>query len=387
MLVAVVCMIVALLLPACGGETPAPAPAPAPSPAPSPAPTPAPKPTPSPTPSPAPSPAPAPAPGPVGTKTLKFSYTMPKGQSVGAGFEWWGTEFEKRTQGRYKVEMYGGKTLISIPAALDSVRAGICEIVMTSTGTFPKDFPLTLVTSLPTMGMPMDTVERQQSAFAAAWELYNKVPEIQAEFKDFKLCWPLLLDPYNLYSKKKEVHYPADFNGMKVGGSGQKMDMVTANGGAKVQQIPPQAYLNLDKGVVDASFNTFAQVRDYQLQEICDYFYDADFGCGEMLLLMNWDTWNGMSAADQKIVMDTFADSSVESSKGALSGIEEGKKLVLDAGKKITEPTPAEMAAWQKAAEPVFKKWAEDAKALGVDATVVANVFAEWKALRQKYIK
>jgi TRAP-type C4-dicarboxylate transport system substrate-binding protein len=243
---------------------------------------------------------------PVTVTTLKFSYTMPKGASVARGFDWFGPEFEKRTAGRYKIEIYPASTLVSIAAALDAVKSGVCEIVMTSVRSFPKDFPLTQVASLPTLGFNPKTVDDYALSYKAAWEFINNNPEIQNEFKDFKLLFPVVLDPYNLVSKSKEVHSAADFKGMKVGGSGSKMEIVSANGGAAVQQIPPQTYDNMQKGLTDAAFISFAQVYDYRIQELASYFLAQDFGGGFILITMNWAAWNKMSAADQKILMDTW---------------------------------------------------------------------------------
>jgi TRAP-type C4-dicarboxylate transport system substrate-binding protein len=340
-------------------------------------------------PAPAPKPStPAPAPAPVVAKTFKFSYTMPKGASVGRGYEWFGPEFTKRTEGRYKIEIYGGATLIPITAALDSVKKGVAEIVMTSHSTFPKDFALSLVMGIPTLGFPMNTEKEVQDASAASWELYNAIPEIKAENNaGFVPVHFLILDPYNLISRKKEIHSAKDFVGMKVGGSGSKMDIVTENGGAKVQMIPPDSYSLLDKGVVEAGFLTFAQVYDYKLSELCSYFYTMDFGCGQHNITVNKDAWNSMTPADQKILMDTFKDSIVESAKGSADNIAKGKKMVRDAGYKITDPTPDERKAWEAAAGPAIASWMKDCKSVGLDQALCDKVLATWKQIRAKYIK
>ncbi len=362
MLIAVVFIIVALLLPACAK----------------------PEPTPTPAPKPAPTPTPAPPPEP---KTLKLSYTMPKGASVAQGFEWWGPEFEKRTNGRYKVELYPSSTLVPIPAALDAVKKGVAEIVMTSTGTFQKDFPLSLVMSLPTLGFPLGPdIKDYEPAWEACWELINTVPEVQAEFKDYKLLWPFELNPYYLLSKKKEVHKASDFKGMKVGGSGQKMLLVTENGGASIHSIPPQTYMNLQKGVMEASFNAPSQIMHYKLDELIDYYYFQDFGCGTIVLLMNKEVWNALSPQDQKIVEESWREASQVSAKGMQVDAIGGEEQVKKAGKKITYPTPEETAAWEKSSgEIVFSRWAKDAQDLGISAQATDKVLNAWKDLRKKY--
>jgi TRAP-type C4-dicarboxylate transport system substrate-binding protein len=318
-------------------------------------------------------------------KTLKLSYTQPKGASIAKGFEWFGPEFEKRTDGRYKIEIYPGSTLVSISAALDALKGGICEIVMTSIGSFPKDFPLTGVASLPTLGFYPKTVADYSVTYDAAWEFINNNPEIQNEFKDYKLLFPFVLDPYNLVSKSKAIHSAADFKGLKVGGSGGKQEIVSGNGGAAVQQVPPQTYDNLQKGVIDAAFVTFSQVGDYHLYDLCNYYYTQDFGGGFIIMLMNWDAWNAMSSKDQKTLMQTWVDASKESAQGSLDSIAEGKKATLAAGKTITDPTDAEKAAWITASAPAFKKWSNDAIALGISSATVDKILANWTNIQKKY--
>jgi TRAP-type C4-dicarboxylate transport system substrate-binding protein len=320
-------------------------------------------------------------------KTLKFSYTMPKGASIAQGFEWFGPEFEKRTNGRYKIEIYPGSTLVSINAALDAVKSGVCEIVMTSVGSFPKDFPLTGVASLPTLGFYPKTADDEVTGYKAAWEFINANPEIQNEFKSFKLLQPFTLDPYNLVSKSKAIHSAADFKGLKVGGSGGKMEIVSGNGGAAVQQVPPQTYDNLQKGVIDAAFVTFSQVGDYHLYDLCNYYYTQDFGGGFMLITMNWDAWNAMSSKDQKTLMDTWQDACKVCGQGSLDSIANGKDATLKAGKTITEPTDAEKAAWASGSGPAFTKLRNDAIALGVSADTYDKMLKSWQTIHDKYAK
>ena len=236
--------------------------------------------------------------------------------------------------------------MVQIPAALDSVKSGVCEIVVSSTGTFTKDFPLSLVTNLPTMGFYGDSWEDTYKANLAFDDLYAKFPEILNEFKDFKLLQTQDNSSYNLVSKSKEIHFPSDFKGLKVGGAGHVMEIVKANGGAEVHQVPPEAYNNLDKGIVDAAFNLFAQVRVYNLYEVCDYFYTQSFFNGTMIVLMNLDAWNALSPQDQEIMKEIWPEVAIISCQAVFEDCETGKQKVLEAGKKLVNPTPEEAAAW-----------------------------------------
>jgi len=360
-LVAVVLM-VAVILAACA---PAPAPAPAPS----------------------PKPAPAPAPAPVVAKTIKFSYTMPKGASIGAGFEWFAVEFPKRSEGRYKVETYPGQTLTKLPEALDAIKSRVCEMIGTSVGTFPSAFPLSLVMEVPGITPVLEELPDFLSAYDLAWEFYNTTPEIKKEFDaNSVLVQPLVLDSYNFISKSKEVKVPADMNGMKIGGSGDKMDLVTKMGGARVQNIPPQAYTNLDKGVIEAAFITFAQVADYKLDELCKWYSVQAHGGGWYFISMNKEAWNEMTPADQKLLLATWKDASAESAKGSIANVEKGIAMVKARGYPIYQPTAADKAAWQAAYDDVVvTKWYANADKLGISKATADQIMAKIKALRAKY--
>jgi TRAP-type transport system periplasmic protein len=320
-------------------------------------------------------------------KTIKLSYTMPKGSAISKGFEWFATEFPKRSNGRYKVETYPSSSLVGIAVAFDSVKKGVSEIAMTSTGANPSALPLSLVAELPTLGFAGDSVETYKAAYQAAWDLYNGVPEIANEYKDVHVLWRYPVDPFNLVTKKKEVHKAADFAGMKIGGSGHTMEMVTANGGAKIQQVPPESYLNLDKGVTDGALITFSQIMAYKIGEICNYFYAENFGSGQLLILMNKGFWDSMPADDQKLLSDVWAESTLVSAEGAIADVIAGKEYVKKLGKTITMPTAEEQAAWAESASVSFTKWKNDCIAQGISAETADKVMNEWKALLAKYRK
>ena len=299
-------------------------------------------------------------------KTIKFAYTMPKGSAIAAGYEWFAKEFPKRSQGRYKVETYPSSTLVGIMAALDSVKEGVCEMAMTGTAIFPKDYPTSLVTSLPTLAFPLTSVEDFKVAFDAWWEIYNNVPQIRNEFKEVHLVWPYPLDPYNFVSKKKPVKKAADFKGMKVAGFGGLVDIVVTNGGANVHQAPPQTYMNMDKGVINGAFLTYPMVMHYKIWEIADYFYHHDFGSGTIVVIMNNDFYNSMPKEDQKLLAEVYSEAALVSAKGMLTDVVKGEQLARKNGMNIVEPTEAEKIAWTKDSTPAFKNWAANCKKLGV---------------------
>jgi TRAP-type C4-dicarboxylate transport system substrate-binding protein len=322
----------------------------------------------------------------VATRTIKFTYTMPKGADVAKGSDWFGPAFEQATNGRYKIEIYPGSSLIQGAATMDSIKSGAVEMAYTSGGTFPKQFPLSLVNGLPGLGFPQNTVKMYVASNNAYSELINSIPEVKVEYKDITLLQPIILAPYRLVMKKEQVKSAADFRGLKIGGSGGKMEMVTANSGAKVQEIPPDAYLNMDKGVTNGSFLTWGQVNDYHMADIASFFLDYNFGNGSGMILMNTDFYNSMGAADRKILADTWVKAGEVAAQGSIDGNKLGIDSIAKAGKSIYVPTAAEIAAWDAASLPTINYWRSEAKKMGANDDVLDTVLAKWKTIRAKYL-
>jgi TRAP-type C4-dicarboxylate transport system substrate-binding protein len=322
-------------------------------------------------------------PPPAGPTTLKLSYFMPKGVGLGIALDWFGEEFPKRTDGRYEVEVYPAGTLIEMDSSLDAVRDGVVEMSMTSISSFMKAFPLSAVTQIPTLGYPT-TIEGMLAADVNYMKLYEEFPEIQNEFKDFKLLWNYGGAPDYIVSKKKEIHKAEDFKGMRVGGVGLKMLIVEENGGASVQQVPPDSYMNLDKGVTDATFLVNLQWMIYRMWEVADYYYKMDFGSGATPLIMNFDAWNAMSPEDQQICLDTVYDSKLLLDQELCPILLNSEKMTADEGGTVVEPTPEEVVAWQKAAQPTMDKFLADAEATG--ATSGQAVLDEWIKMHKEFM-
>jgi TRAP-type C4-dicarboxylate transport system substrate-binding protein len=310
---------------------------------------------------------------------------MPKGMSLGASLEWFAEEFPKRTDGRYKVETYPSNTLLPIPAILDSLKGGVAEIALAPPPMWATAFPVTMLCTMPTVAFPSGTMELAQKQWDAWWEFYNTFPEVQSEFKDFKLLWPYALGASQFMSKDKDFHKASDFNGMAVGGaSGPIMEIVKANGGAEVSLMMPEVYMNLEKGVITGAFCSFGMSDDYNYQEICKYWYAYDFSCGILTLLMNKEAWNAISAADQKILEETIKESNPIAAQASIDGVVSGRQKWLDAGRIINEPTPDEIAAWQVDCQPALKAWITSAKDAGVKDP--EGILERYRQLWAKYV-
>ncbi|MBN1189973.1 MAG: TRAP transporter substrate-binding protein DctP [Dehalococcoidales bacterium] len=318
-------------------------------------------------------------------KTMKINYTMPKGAGMGAAFDWFAVEFEKRTNGRYKCEIYPSGTLLAPPATLDGVKKNIAQMSLFVLGINPG-FPLTMLTGLPSFGFQMNDVDTALEGNKAALEFLN-LPEVKGEWKDIKLVCTAELDSNILISKDKEIRVPADFKGLKIGGSGYVMEIVNKNGGATVTQMPPDMYMNLDKGVVNGSVTGYGMIHDYHIPEIVDYFLDVDLGSGMFPTIINKEFYEGMTEEDKGIFHQTIAEFEKMSAESSLVARNGGINDIKAAGKTVSPLTPAEKAEWDKSINIARQAWIDDCVKAGVSADTCEKVYADWEKIYQKYHK
>ena len=326
---------------------------------------------------------------PAEVKTIKIHYSCPPNKGYSPGMEWFAEEFPKRTDGRYKVETYGASTLVPIDAVLDSTKKGICQIGTTSMSMFAKDFPLGIAQQMPGLGFPWpgECPDGQDVLAAAQWEFLTTVPEVAAEFDDYvHLGPPFALETTYLVMIDKEVRSPADFRGTKMAATGPTAELIEANGGATVAIVVPQIFMNLEKKVVEGTMANFTMATDWKYETLCDYFYMQDFGASLIVSLMNKEFYNSMSAEDQQILRDTWAECTQVTRDFQKNSTIESKRILEEAGIELKRPTAEEAAAWQAAFDDVcVRGWKEDAASVGISEATCDKVLQAWKDIRAKY--
>ncbi|MBW1769450.1 MAG: TRAP transporter substrate-binding protein DctP [Deltaproteobacteria bacterium] len=319
----------------------------------------------------------------AGPTILKFAYFMPEKRSTASGWHWWAEELEKRTNGRVKVEFYPGGTLFKVPAAIGSVIKGVADISMISTGASQKRLPLINVSGLVAMGFP-DTVEGNYAAGDAIMALLEKFPEVRAESKDFKWLIPQQTGNYILVSRKK-VRVPGDLKGLKIGGTGAKAEYVKRLGATPLNISPPDAYMSLQRGVIDGIFMSWSQIRIYKMQEIAEYFLNFGFSMGGIPVVMNLKSYNSLPGDIKKIMKDITPKARSISIENMFKGMKAAEKGIKAKGRTIITPNAAEKKLWEKAAEPMWDEWVARMKKRGVKEA--QKMVDEWKRLRAEASK
>ncbi len=319
---------------------------------------------------------PAPASAQDKSVTLKFSTWLPPSHGMHPALKEWGDSITKATSGTVKVTLYPAQQLGKADDHYDMARDGIAELTYIALGYQAGRLPMGEGVNLPFLMTNADGGSR------AVDEWYRKYHT--REMTDVKMCLAFVHDPGALHAKKK-ITRPDEIRGMKIRSAhGTMADFVTSLGGTNVRVSAPEARQALESGVADAITFPWKSILLFGIDKVVSYHMDLPFYVAGFSWLMNKASYERMSPA-QKRAIDAHCSTEWAGKVGKTWGDYEAAgraELRAMPGHTAYQLTPAEVAAWRKAAEPVFKKWADTARKTGFNPD---EALSELRALLKKH--
>lgn len=250
---------------------------------------------------------------------------MDKHPTVKNAFFPWIKEVGELSGGGLKVTYFNPNTLAPTKDAYDSTVSGMIDIGSNYCGRNPGKFPLNTVMELPMI------VPGAEAGSLVTWELFNKFPEWQAEYKDVKMLWQWASATYQLHTTKKLVRTLDDLEGMKIiGWTPTQMDIIKSLGANPLQIAPTDTYLALQRGMADGVMCPLAPVRSFKISDATKYHTVTDVNTGPFWAGVNKDVWNDLPEDFRKILVEST-----------------GTKMARASGKTLDEGAAAD-AAWMK---------------------------------------
>ena len=140
---------------------------------------------------------------------------------------------------------------------------------------------------------------------------------------------------------------------------GTMADFVTSLGGTNVRVSAPEARQALESGVADAITFPWKSILLFGIDKVVSYHMDLPFYVASFAWLMNKATYEQMSPA-QKRAIDAHCSNEWAGKVGKAWGdYEAAGRAKLRAKAGHTAYTDAAGSRPRKAAEPVYKKWAD----------------------------
>ncbi len=209
-------------------------------------------------------------------------------------------------------------------------------------GRNPGKFLLNTVMELPMI------VPGAEGGSLVTWELYNKFPEWQAEYKDVKMLWQWASATYQLHTIKKLVRTLDDLKGMKIiGWTPKLLEIMKFLGASPLQIASTDTYLALQRGMADGVMCPLAPVRSYKISDATKYHTVTDVNTGPFWAGVNMDAWKELPADLQKVFEEnTGANMARESGKTLDDGAAAGAAWMKAQGHKFYVLSEKERADW-----------------------------------------
>jgi tripartite ATP-independent transporter DctP family solute receptor len=228
-------------------------------------------------------------------KTIKLAHGLDTNHPVHKAMILMGSELEKNSNGKLKLEIYPNQQLGSERQCLELLQIGSLDMTKVSAAVMENFSP-----NMKVLGLPF-LFENKEHTFKTL------DGEIGQELLDGgKKYWLKGLGYYDagsrsFYTKDKNITAPKDLEGLKIRvmESVTAMNMVSSLGGSPSPISSGELYTALQQGVVDGAENnptTFFLSRHY---EVCKFFSLDEHTTIPDVLIMSTHLWNSLSEQEQ----------------------------------------------------------------------------------------
>ena len=156
----------------------------------------------------------------------------------------------------------------------------------------------------------------------------------------------------------REITGPEDVDGLKIRVAGSKLflDMYQALGADPVVMSFSELFTSLQNGTVDGQENAVDLFYANGLTEVQEYLTIMNYVYDPLLLMMNEEMFNELSAEDQELMMEAAAEANTYQID-LIRNLEEEQLVDIKNEMNVRELTSDEAAEFREALAPVYEEW------------------------------
>ncbi len=283
----------------------------------------------------------------------------------------WADAMEKASGNQIEITTYPGQQLFKVADTYDALVAGTTDFAWCLTGIKQGGFPLSEIMAQPFMPIPSALVGSQ-----VQYELYQKFPEMQAEYPDIKLMTLMTTDSYFMMSRDKPIRKLEDLKGMTVRVFGPiASETIKALGATPVAIPMPELYQSMQKGVVDAVATMNEPIAGQKLAEVCKYCTKGlHMFASTCWMGANQQMWDKLPADVQNSIWECCAEKAGARFPGDGWGPDCEKAALEEMEKnnvEIITISPEEEQRWRAACQGFTNGYIADLEAKGLPAQAV----------------
>ncbi len=297
--------------------------------------------------------------------TLKFGYPFSPGHPVRLQvLEPWADDVRAATDGAVSIEFHAEQTLSSAAETYSNVASGGQDIGWALQGYSPGRFPATDVIEMPFV------FDSASVAVKVLWALYDEFEALRDEYSDVKVLALWTTGPGDLWLAEGTASTVADVEGLTLRSPGPvQAAVISSLGATPVNMAAPDLRGALEAGEIDGLLTVETALATHGLLDELESGTECSCYVLASFLVMNSDTWNGLSS-DQQAAVDELSGQKLSLAVGefydrsSLTAGEENAeagiiKIMLD---------DAQLDQWKEATRIVVDDWV-DANVSAFDAS------------------
>ena len=284
---------------------------------------------------------------------IKIAHVSQEGVPIDQGHRLFKQKIEEITGGRITVEVYPAAQLGDNVYLLEQLQFGALEMCSPSVAALGGFTNATALLDMPFLF---------KNEAAAEEALDGEVGQgMFAELEQFGfkgIAW--LSTGWRHLTANDEIRTPDLMKGKKIRVMENQMhiDCWNAMGASATPMAFSELYTALQNGTVDCQENPFANINGNRLHDVQKYVIMTKHIYDTAPLLASKIWWDGLSAADQELIMSTYAETVQLQRQISFDDQETIKKAIGENGTNVVvELTAEEAAAWRTAVQPVYDKY------------------------------
>lgn len=305
-----------------------------------------------------------------GPTLIKFPHVTAPATPKGQAAERFRQLVDERLAGRVTVEVYPSAQLMNDDDSLDALAFGEIQMIAVSLSKLDRLTHKFQIFDLPFLFPDLETVERFQSSPEGKLLLDSMVDKGLKGLTYWHNGMKQFGGPVPLRS-------PADAKGLKfrIMESDVLQAQVLQIGGNPQKMAFAEVYQALQTGAVDAQENTWSNMYSSKFYEVQDYLTETNHGYLGYLVAVNPKFWDSLPADTRNELSVILREVTAWANQQSSSINDEDKQKIIASGvSEVVTLTPDELAAWQRAMQPVWDKF---------EGSIGADLIAAAKAARQ----
>lgn len=305
---------------------------------------------------------------------LKFATQNPKGHPIVTGMEKFAEIVAAKSGGKLKVALFPGGVLGSDQANVSALQGGTLDLVSLNSGILASQVKEFGVYDFPFM------FASPKEADAVVDGSFGKMMHDKLEAKGMVGLAYWELGFRNITNSRRPINKVEDIAGLKlrVIPNAINVDWVKALGANPTPLAFPEVYAALDQKAIDGQENPVTVINANKFYEVQKYLVITNHQYNPQSVIMSKKVWDGLGAANQKIVRDAAHEAAQAQRQAAREQSGSALENLKKNGMQVTELAPAELAKFQAAMKPVIAKHSET-----VGPEIVKALEAELHKLRK----